>query len=315
MKKFNLALLLSLFAINALFITGCKEDEVIDEPQSIVEIATSDEQFSTLVEALQKANLVSALEEDGPFTVFAPTNTAFDNLFTDLGVSGLDDLSAEALRPILLFHVLGVEAKSGSLATGYVPTLSTGANSRSVSLQVDLSSGVVVGGSSKVTTADVDATNGVIHIIDKVMLPPNVVDLALQNGAFSSLVAALTRSDLTFDFVGYLSEAGPYTVFAPTDAAFTALLDSNPAWNSLADIDAATLDAVLKYHVVAGTNFDSGSLSNGLSLTTAGGESFTANVEGSAVSLVDPNGTSNVIIADVQGTNGVVHAIDRVLLP
>jgi len=121
------------------------------------------------------------------------------------------------------------------------------------------------------------------------------------------LVAALTRSDLAFDFVDFLSGDGPFTVFAPTNAAFAALLDSNPAWSALDDIDAATLDAVLKYHVISGVNAESTSLVDGTEIATANGEMVTINTV-NGVTVTDKGGAvANVDLADVQGTNGVVH--------
>ena len=308
-----------LLAGTAVFISSCDNDDdddmiVTPDPMSIVEIAQADAQFSILVDALIKADLVSTVN-NGTFTVFAPTNTAFNQLFADLGVSGLDDLTAEALTPILLYHVVGGTVRSTDLTNSYVGTASAGPNNQPIKLKVDIAGGVSLNNTTNVTSADIEATNGIIHVIDKVLLPPNVVDIALGNDNFSILVQALTRSDLTFDFVGFLSEEGPYTVFAPTNDAFVALLDSNPAWNSLDDIDATTLDAVLKYHVIASGNFESTALSDGISVATAKGDNITINTT-SGVTVTDANGgVANVALADVQGTNGVVHVIDRVLLP
>lgn len=313
MKLLKLLLLLAALPV----FTACEdEDPDPDARATIIEIASGDARFSTLVAALEKAELVSALEGVGPFTVFAPTNEAFDQLLADLGASSLDDLTKEQLTPILLHHVASGAVRSTDLSNGYINTLSEGPNGTSLSLQVDLSNGVVLNGSAEVTGADVIASNGILHVIDEVMLPPSVVDLALNNENFTTLVAALTRADLSTDFVGVLSGAGPFTVFAPTNTAFQALLDSNPAWSSLDDIDAATLEAVLKYHVVAGANVPSGDITDGAELTTFEGSTVRANLDGGTVTLTDgQDGTSNVIIADVQGTNGVVHAIDQVILP
>ncbi len=315
-KLINPKLLALLFLLSGLLMTmsSCEETEEPAIPLSITETASSDAQFSSLVAALTKANLLSTID-NGTFTVFAPTNAAFDQLFVDLGVTGLDDLTAAQLEPILLYHVVAGDVRSTDLSNGYVGTASTGPNAQALKLQVDISNGVSLDNGTLVTSADVDCTNGVIHVIDKVLLPNDVVGLATGNSEFSSLVAALTRTDHTFDFVTFLQGTGPFTVFAPTNAAFQALLDSNSAWNSIDDIDIATLDAVLKYHVISGTNFESSSLSDGFSGVTAGGGMVTINtVDG--VRVTDANGgVANVTLADVQGTNGVVHVIDKVLLP
>ena len=310
--------LFALFLLTGLFtFTSCGDDEMVDPMPmefTIVETAQNDAQFSTLVDALVKADLVSTINT-GNFTVFAPTNDAFNDLFTALGVSGLDDLSKEALTPILLYHVVGGVVKSTDLTDGYVGTASTGPNSQPIKLKVDLTNGVKLNNNSTVTTADVEATDGVIHIIDQVLLPPSVVDIATGNDNFSILVAALTRSDLTFDFVDFLSGDGPFTVFAPTNAAFQALLDGNPAWSSLDDIDVVTLTAVLKYHVISGVNAESTSLVDGTEIATANGEMITINTT-SGVTVTDNNGgVATVDLADVQAKNGVVHVINRVILP
>ena len=316
--KSILSNLFALFLISGLFMfTSCGDDDMVDpmpETFTLVETAQNDPQFSTLVDALIKADLVGTLNS-GDFTVFAPTNNAFDALFSALGVTGLDDLSKEALTPILLFHVVGGNVASTDLTAGYVGTASTGPNAQPIKLKVDLTSGVKLNNAATVTTADVSTTSGIIHVIDQVLLPPTVVDIATGNEDFSILVAALTRADLTFDFVDFLSGDGPFTVFAPTNAAFAALLNGNPAWSSLDDIDTATLDAVLKYHVISGVNAESTSLVDGTEIATANGSMITINTAGGVTVTGGTSGVSNVDLADVQGTNGVVHVINKVLVP
>ena len=135
--------------------------------KNIVQIAVEDARFSTLVDALVKAELVDALNTDGPFTVFAPTNEAFDELFTSLGISGIDDLTKEQLTPILLYHVVSGEVMAKDVTTGEVPTLNTDAD---ISVKV-WKKGVTINGESNVIITDVMGTNGVIHVIDKVLVP------------------------------------------------------------------------------------------------------------------------------------------------
>jgi transforming growth factor-beta-induced protein len=203
---------------------------------------------------------------------------------------------------------------AADLSDKYESTLSEGPNKEPISLQIAVTGGVMFNNSSKPLTTDIEARNGVVHTIDKVMLPPSVVDLALGNDAFTSLVAALTRSDLTTDFVSILSGAGPFTVFAPTNQAFQNLLDSNPAWMTLADIPVATLEAVLSYHVVDGANVQSDELTDNQMITTLGGD-LTVDLS-STPKLETTSGQSvNIVITDVQGANGVVHAIDEVVIP
>ena len=202
------------------------------------------------------------------------------------------------------------------LTAGYVSTLADGPEDTKISALVDLTDGVMLNNRSTVTTPDVDASNGVIHIIDKVITIPNAVDAAIANPSFSVLVSALTRSDLSTDFVATLSAEGPFTIFAPTNKAFMDLLASNPDWDELSDIPAALLEQVLKYHVVAGANVTASEITDGMTPATFEGSMITINKDGDAVTVTDGNmNVAKVQIANVQTSNAVIHAIDRVILP
>lgn len=303
-KFFNPVIALALVGLFTFASCENEDDSTpsMEEPKSIVEIAAADEDFSILVAALTKANLVTALEGDGPFTVFAPTNEAFADLLADLGVSSLDDLSAEALTPILLYHVVSGKVLSSDLTDGYVGTLSSGPGENSISLQVDADE-VTLNSSSSVIAADIMASNGVIHVIDKVLLPPTVVDLAINNSSFSILVEAVVKAELAET----LSGPGPFTVFAPTNAAFEALF-ATLGVSGIADLSKEALTPILLYHVVSG-NVLSSDLSSGEVATLNGDIAISV---GSSVTI---NGSAAVLLTDVQGTNGVVHVIDEVLLP
>ena len=238
MKKQTLTF--GMIALMGIFIlTGCEKDPEEEmkavADMTIAEYAVSDANFSILVEALAKAELVDALNGSGNFTVFAPTNAAFNALFAELGISGIADLSKETLTPILLYHVLGTEAKSSMISSGYYNTLSP-AQSSYLSLKVDVASGVKLNKSTSVTAVDVDVKNGVIHVIDKVLLPPTVVDQALANDNFSILVQAVVKAGL----VNVLSGTGPFTIFAPTNAAFEALF-ATLGISGIADLTAEQL--------------------------------------------------------------------------
>lgn len=308
--KFSTLLLLGL----PLFFVACgDDDEIVDPPETpknIVETAVATADLSTLVAALQQANLVSVLEGSGPFTVFAPTNAAF----TAAGID-LNTISNEALTETLLYHVLGASIKSTdltNLAQTYATTAATtGPGATQLSVMVERNDDVVtVNGGSNVTTANVEATNGIIHIVDKLLTPPTVVDHAVNNASFSSLVATLGAA--SGDLVNVLSGDGPFTVFAPTNAAFDAVSGVT------ATLDEDQLAKVLTYHVVAG-NVRAEDITDGLVVTTVNGETFTVSTTGD-VTITDANedvtsGVSNVVLTNVQGTNGVVHVIDAVLVP
>lgn len=306
-SKFKFQNLLIALALVGVFASCSKDDDnPTMETKNIVETASSDPQFSTLVSALEKAGLVSALEGIGPFTVFAPTNDAFDELFSQLGVSGLNDLSAETLRPILLNHVISGNVKAADITTGYAATLNnSGPDQNEVKVFIQKSATVKVDGST-VTTADVMASNGTIHIIDQVILPASVVGHAINNPDFSTLVQAVVKAGL----VDALSAAGPFTVFAPTNEAFNNLFGALGV-SGIADLTAEQLTPILLYHVVP-ANVLAAQVTTGNVPTLKEGSTISVMVSNMGVKL---NESSNVVATDVQGTNGVIHAIDAVILP
>ncbi len=304
--------LVVLFSI-ASFFTACKDDDDIQIP-NIVELAQSDSELSSLVAAVQKAGLVDALSGTGPFTVFAPTNTAFNAFLSANGFASLDEVPDALLTQVLLNHVLGTSKTAAQLSTGYENTLGNyGSTTSSIKLYVNTTGGVTLNGGPKVTTADLNASNGVVHKIDAVIGLPTITTFAASNPDFSILVAALTRSDLSANYATVLSGTGPFTVFAPTNAAFAALL-TELSLNELADIPAATLEAVLQYHVVGSANVLAGSLTNNQTVTSLGGD-FTITLTGGP-KITDGQGrVSDIVATDVQASNGVIHVINKVILP
>lgn len=321
MKLLSRFSILALFLCSLVILSSCGDDEVV-EPTPVVpttpnavEFASDNEDFSSLVAALSRASLVETLSGDGPFTIFAPTNAAFQALLdSNPDWNSLEDIPVATLTTVLTYHVVSGDVRSTDLSTGYVESLSATPYDANASLFVNTDGGVTINGTTSVTGADNEVSNGVIHVVDQVILPPNVVTFATSNPAFSSLVAALTRTDLMTDFVAALSGEGPFTVFAPTNDAFQALLDSNDEWSSLNDVPVAVLEDVLKYHVTGAGNVRSTALENGQEVPTLLEENITIDLTDGAKIIAGAN-TANIILTDVQGQNGVVHAIDAVLLP
>lgn len=316
MKTFFNYAKIALLAIVCTGIVSCADDDdngnIIDPNPSntIADIVVGNPDFSSLLAALQQTGLDATLAGSGNFTVFAPTNTAFDEF---LNGTPLADVDNDVLTQILLNHVLNVELASTDLSTGYQKNLATESSSNAnIDMYIDTSNGVVINGQSTVTTADVTADNGIIHIVDAVIELPTIVTFATTNPALSSLVAALTDEDNT-TFVTLLSDTTQdFTVFAPTNDAFTTFLDGA----SLGDIDNDVLAQVLSNHVIPGAVAVSTSLSNSYVSTAAvfNGEmdapiSMYVNTD-NGVTL---NGTSNVVIADIVAVNGVVHVVDAVI--
>ncbi|RKR06484.1 putative surface protein with fasciclin (FAS1) repeats [Maribacter vaceletii] len=302
--------------------------------KTIVELAVETNDLSVLVSTLQQADagLVETLSGDGPFTVFAPTNDAFIALLESLGdeynaVSDFDTDEEKALLvKILTYHVIGnTTALSTDLSNHQeITTL------QSENITINLTGGVYINDATdtpaQVTAADVIASNGVVHIIDKVLLPqevldilnPNIVATAQSVSDLSLLVEALIQADA--GLVDTLSGEGPFTVFAPTNAAFTSLLDLlGNDYNSLEDFDTpeekTILTKILTYHVISGASVKSTDLTDHQEIIPLQGESIFALV-GNSIGLRDKTSTdANVTTADVMTSNGIVHIIDKVLLP
>jgi uncharacterized surface protein with fasciclin (FAS1) repeats len=274
-------------------------DAVLLPPATVVDIALNSPIHKTLVAAASAAGLVPTLQGAGPFTIFAPTDAAFAALPAGTVEALLADPQG-ALTQILLYHAVGANAKSTDLSNGqFIKTI----NGKSISVKIE--NGSVFINNAKVTVADVIADNGVVHVIDAVLLPPStVVDIALNSPIHKTLVAAVSAAGL----VPTLQGPGPFTIFAPTDAAFAAL-PAGTIEALLADPQGA-LTQILLYHAVAGETLSS-SLSNGQSIITIGGKPVKVKIENGKVFIND----AQVIVADVLADNGVIHVIDGVLLP
>jgi transforming growth factor-beta-induced protein len=316
----NLFKIIPILLISLSTLQSCNDDkDTVAEVSTIVNLAKDSSDLTSLVAALERANLVSTLQGEGPFTVLAPTNDAFATFLSANNFNSLEDVPVDILTNVLLNHVISGSLVSTDLSTGYANTLATSSASQNpMSIYVDTSNGVSFNGVSAVSTADILAVNGVIHKVDAVIGLPSVVTFATADSNFSTLVAALTREDLTTDFVGVLSTdsstaPAPFTVFAPINDAFNRLL-TELNLTSLSEIDEPTLDTVLKYHVVGGANVIASDLTDNLTVSTLGGD-ITANVTNGAT-LTDSSGRiSDIIAVDVQANNGVIHAINKVILP
>ena len=314
-----------LVAVLTLVFAACSNDDdntgdPVNPQTTIVDLLRSNPDYDNLVAALDRAGLTDALDGDDDYTLFAPTNAAFEQFLNDNGFPSLEEVPVEALSEVLLNHVVNGRVPSSNLSTGYIGSLATfGDTGLNLSLYIDLANGVRINGVSSVvlSNADDEAGNGIVHQVDAVIGIPTVVTQATANDAFSTLVEALVAGSVNgVDYVALLSgsEGSPFTVFAPTNDAFAGLLMAL-GLDSLDDIPVDILQSVLNYHVLAGANVRSTDLSEGLTATTFQGEDITITLDGGPA-IIDATGTrSNIIVTDVQTGNGVVHAIDRVILP
>ena len=290
--------------------TAMPKPTATPEPMAkdIVDTAVADGRFTTLVAAVKAAGLVDTLKGKGPFTVFAPT----DDAFAALPAGTLDELlkpeNKQKLTDILLYHVV-----SGKVMAADVTKLTSATTMLGKDVAVKVDMGNVYINDAKVIITDIETSNGVIHVIDAVLLPPvekavsnTLVDIAVADGRFKTLVAAVQAAGL----VETLSGKGPFTVFAPTDDAF-AKLPAGTVETLLKPENKQKLTDILLYHVVSGKVM----AADVVKLTKAPtvlGKDVTITVKDGKVFL---NDTVQVIITDIEASNGVIHVIDAVLLP
>lgn len=261
-------------------------------PKNIVETAVAAGSFTKLAGALMTAKLVDALSGAGPFTVFAPTDAAFD-AFEKANPGALGKLSVDDLTKILKYHVIsGASVKSTDLKDGQLAKTLAGPV-----VAVDLSGDKPKVGGATVTMADVTASNGVIHVIDAILMPPkDIIEVATAAGKFTKLAEALTSANLVNDLKG----EGPFTVFAPTDDAF-AKLSAAPTGDALKN--------VLLYHVVSGVAGPLDLKDKGLLTTLSGSPALVETMGGAKIA------GAKITQTNVVASNGVIHVIDTVIVP
>ena len=317
-RRLYSALALSTLALVAA--CGGSDDPHPAPPASIAQTATN-ANLTALVAAATKAGLVPTLSDAAAsLTVLAPSNAAFNSLATTLGFADatalVNALPAEALKSILQYHVLAGRVTAANVQSGPTtrPTLYA-FSGESAKLGVSTATGVgftdAVLTRASVVTADIAASNGIVHVIDKVLVPPgvlNVVQMALANPDFTSLTGALKSRNL----VGTLSGAGPFTVFAPTNAAFAAIAPT------VASLTGPQLDTVLTYHVLGSQVLSTG-IPFGTPVTTVAAPrqiTITAGPAPSIASIADSTAApSRIVAVDIRASNGVIHVIDKVLIP
>ena len=301
MRKITLILAIAAVAVAAVLAPSVSARSAAGEAD-IVTTAVNNGSFKTLASLLTAAGLVDTLKGPGPFTVLAPTDAAF----AKVPKATLDALAADPakLKAVLLYHVI-----AGNVPSSEVVKLTSAKTVNGANVAIKVDGGSVFVNNAKVVIPDVMASNGVIHVIDTVLLPPaakqNIVKTAVAAGSFKTLTSLVTKAGLAKTLSG-----GKWTVFAPTDAAFAkvpkatlAKLGKNPA----------LLKKVLLYHVVKGAVPASTVVTlNGKSVKTMSGNSVKVKISGGNVFL---NGSTKVIKADVMASNGVIHVINKVLIP
>lgn len=308
-------------AFLALGMYSCSDDDDVNVPvvetNTIADFVDSSGDYSSLAAALDAAGLTATLDGSAKYTVFAPNNAAFDKFLADNNFATLGDVPVDLLTQVLLNHVQMGEIMASDLSTGYIPSMAKGsASDENLSMYISVGDNVMINGVATVTSANNQVDNGIIHAVDQVIGLPDITTFVIADPTFEILLAALTREE-DFPFVSILQSTGapsPFTVFAPTNDAFIDLLDELDV-ATLGDIPTDLLASVLSYHVVAGANVRAEDITDGMMVPTFETGEITINT-GDTVTITDENErTSTVVLANVQATNGVIHAINQVLLP
>ena len=270
--------------------------------KDIVDTAVEAGTFSTLAAALTEAGLADALKGEGPFTVFAPTDEAFSALPKGTVESLLEPENRDMLVAILTYHVV-----QGKVMAKQVMDLDSAETLNGQRVDIEVKDGSVMVDGAKVTSADVKASNGVIHVIDSVIMPSSktIPEVAKEAGGFTTLLAAVEAAGLADALMG----PGPFTVFAPTDGAF-AKLPEGTVESLLQKDNLGKLQSILKYHVVQGRVFSDAVVSMDSVETLAGMDVKIAVMDGKAMA-----NDSGIVATDIDASNGVIHVIDAVLMP
>ena len=309
MKNIAKLIKLTLLVVTTSIMFSCTDDETgTTQSNTISAIASRTSDFSILVSALNRAGLVQTLDQTGPYTVFAPDNAAFSAFLTANNFNSLEEVPIPLLTEILKNHVVSGTNLSTGLTTGYVKTLAVGSASstNTLSMYINTTNGVRLNGVSNVTQADIVASNGVIHKVSAVIGLPTVVTHAAANGNFSTLASLLDAQGLLPTLSTTSGTPTPFTVFAPLNSAFT-----QPVLDLYGTLTDAQKTGLLTYHVVGEANV----LSTGIptsAITTLQGGTFT--VAGTVITDAI-NAQTNIVLTDVQCSNGVIHVIDRVIRP
>ena len=328
LSKFKI--IIALIALTS-FTISCNDDEVKPmEDNTITGIASRTPNLSILVQALTRAGLADDLQNgSAQFTAFAPTNDAFTAFFQSISpTTNVGNVDLPTLTRVLLNHVIGSEIKSANVpAAGYVPTLSpfgTATNAPTISMFVQkIGMDVFINGGTattgvKVTTADIDASNGVVHIVNRVIAIPTLVDHVVANPEFDTLQTLVTSAaqSAVLGALQGLTAAAPATLFAPTNAA---LATATGAGGFANNATAAQVTTVLRYHVTTAGNVRASQLMPNQVVpmfTVPTVQNTTVILGTGTVDIRDTaNSLSRVIQADIQASNGVIHGVNRALRP
>lgn len=311
-----------IFAMISVLFISCEDaddnDNIIPGINSILNQTENNTELSLLNAAFIRTGLNDTFNTGRNYTFFAPNNTAFNNYLSTNGYIDIDDVPLVELRAMLLYHAFNTEVVTTSLSNGYLKTLGKDDELESLDLFIEASSPVVLNGGSTIIDENIEADNGIVHIIDTVLELPSIATLIAANPEFDNLENALMNTGLNNNLSNLDPLQNPFTVFAPNNDAFTALVntDAMDGLNDVADILALpNLNDILLYHLVGNDRIRSGDINNGFSITPLLGSPYTIDTT-TGVQFTDGSGTTvSITSTDVTALNGIIHTIDIVARP
>ena len=323
----NLNLQRKYFLIILLFLTTTCIPPVHDKPDdprtfdkpeiNLLDLGSSLPYFNDFIYAMHKTHLSDILVEKGPYTVFIPNQWAFSKFRTENQINHTDQVPEETMTDILLYHIIKGRWTISKIAAGYHSTLALEKTTGNpIVLFIEKDGLFRLNGIPAMDEPDLETRNGIIHSITSVIELPTILDHLSFNKEFSMILNILNSKDLQPDFLNLLSQDGPYTFWAPTNQAILSFVENNQDWQTIYDIPIETLINILKYHLVSGENMVLKVITGNKKLTSINGSILTIQADYKKWSVSDLNGRiANITENDIQCSNGVIHQIDRVLLP
>ena len=267
--------------------------------------------------AMEKTYLTYLMEDEGPYTVFIPVQASFVQFRKENNISSLDQFPLEELTNILRYHFIKGSWTLLSLTQGYYPTLLPERTSGNpVDLYIENDDVLKLNGRYILDEPDLGAINGYVHSIKAVLDIPTILDHLSNNEKFSLVYQLLSRKDLDPEILELLSQDGPLTFLAPDNEAIMSYIDTNPAWNNIEDIPTPMLDSIIMNHFIVGENMVLERLRGNYNFTTVNGHELEIQAGYKKWTILDENGkVAHVTDNDIQGVNGIIQQVDRLLVP
>ncbi len=267
--------------------------------------------------AMHKTHLTDLIDEEGPFTVFAPIHVSFDKFRIENKIMHIDQYPEDNLRKILRYHVLPGNWSVLNMPDGYYATmLNEKTTGNPIDLYIEYNYIFRINGLNIIFEADLPSANGYMHAIKAVLKIPTMLDQLSVNKDFSLITEILNREDIDPDIKSLLSDDEPDTFFAPTDKAVISYLDNNPAWTTIEDIPTESLNEIIRNHLLSNDNIVMKGVKEDITLTLLNGNTVTVKIDYPKWSILQGSREiAGIDVKDIQGVNGVVHQIDKVLVP